>query len=628
MSGIMDKVSIKQKLIAMCAVSLLAVIVMLILKITFNAQLEQVQQALSTNLEINNRMLQLRRNEKDFLARNDLKYVKAFEQNHQQMLQLTLELKEKGEAIEFEGLKSIENMIPIFREYLNGFKQLESLKVELGLTPTSGLYGSLRDAVHQAEENIKSQNNSKLLADVLMLRRREKDFMLRFDEKYLEKFESDLNQFNVELNASGIGGSSLTAIRNSMDKYAQEFRTFAAKQKEIGLDSKSGQLGRLRENIHQSETLLDNTSKQLKAYIEEYISWANQLYIALTFIVIAVMMLLIYVIFRSVNDPIQKLTSTMKKVNKAKDLSIRCNMQGSHEISQLAMVFDEMMTSFCQVLEKIDQASEQVSSASNELSHINKTSAENISEQQNLIEQVATAMNQMTVSVQNVSQNILETSESADDAYQETSVGKQKVNDAVKSVDAMVEKMQKAKSVLDELDRDTDDVSKVLEVIRGVAEQTNLLALNAAIEAARAGEQGRGFAVVADEVRTLAGRTQESTEEINHIIERLQSNSKLAVSVMDQSKTQMDETVVQAKTAGSALDVVTQKVEQINNMSTQIASAAEEQNSVADDINAKIVHISDRAVMNTENSKQSSLAASKQAELAEELKQLVSQFKH
>ena len=628
MFSLLENFSIKQKLITMSLVALIAVVAMVMLKVAFNAKLSTMNEALETNLEIHNKMLELRRNEKDFLARNDEKYVKQYKENHQRLIGLTNQLRTLSDSIGFDDMSAINQMPTVFNQYQENFERISLLKLELGLTSTTGLYGSLRDAVHNAETSVKAQKDNQLLADILMLRRREKDFMLRLDPKYIDKFDEDFAKFNNHLNLSSINDSNKSGINASMQTYASEFKRFTKKYQEIGLDSKSGEMGAMRNNIHKSETLLATTSDKLKNFIDSHVESANRLYIILASSVISIMMLLIYMIYRSVNDPIQKLTRTMNKANEEKDLSVRSDMTGKHEIAQLAKVFDSMMQSFCSVLERIDQASEQVSAASNELSQINKTSTDNIRDQQHLIEQVATAMNEMTVSVQEVSRNIVDTSNSADDAYQETNVGKMKVEDAVRSVDSMVIQMQKAKEVLDELDKDSDDVSKVLEVIRGVAEQTNLLALNAAIEAARAGEQGRGFAVVADEVRTLAGRTQQSTEEINHIIERLQSNSKLAVSVMDQSKSQMDDTVEQAKKAGSALDIVTEKVDQINNMSTQIASAAEQQNAVAEDINQKIVHINDAAVQNTTNAEQTAIASETQAKLAEELKVLVGQFKH
>jgi len=628
MDKLLDKFSIKQKLIGMSLVAFIGVLMMVALKITFNNKLTTMNRTLETTLSINNKMLELRRNEKDFLARNDMKYDEKFSDNHAQLISLTDSLSALIDEIGFDEKQAASQLKSVFNDYRASFANIVRLKNEIGLTPKTGAYGSLRSAVHEAEEQVKAQNDWQLLADILMLRRREKDFMLRWDLKYLDSFEKDFITFSQTLNQSSISGSVKSNINGAMQNYATEFRNFVAKSQQLGLDSKSGEMGKLRGTIHQSETILDEKTQKLKQFITTEISSANQSYIVIASIIVGLMMLMIYICYKSVYEPLRILTKTMRDASNNSDLSIRCHMSGNHEIAQLAAVFDAMMKSFCEVLEQIDRASEQVSSASNELSHINETSADNLREQQHLIEQVATAMNEMTVSVQEVARNIADTSDSADEAYTETSSGKETVNEAVNSVEVLVEQIQKAKSVLDELDKDSEDVSKVLEVIRGVAEQTNLLALNAAIEAARAGEQGRGFAVVADEVRTLAGRTQESTEEINHIIERLQSNSKLAVEVMEKSQSQVNDTVKQAQTAGETLGSVLGRVEEINNMSTQIATAAEEQNSVAEDINQKIVHINDRASQNTANSEQTSVASGEQARLAAELKDLVGRFKH
>jgi methyl-accepting chemotaxis protein len=628
MGKFLENFSIKQKLIAMSVTALVGVLLMLTLRISFDASLTIMNDTQISVLEINNNMLLLRRNEKDFLARNNEKYIDKYDNNHKLLLLKTSQLEQLINKIDFPQKNTAKSLEKVFNDYQKRFSEVVNIKKELGLTPKLGLYGKLRDAVHDAEVAVKAQNNNQLLADILMLRRREKDFMLRMDVKYIASFDQDFLKFKESLEASAISVQQKSNIAVLMKSYSDSFHLFAERSKSLGLSSELGVFGQMRKAIHQSEDLLQSSTDKLQSFIEDQRQAANQLYIFLSVSVIFLMMGLIYLVFRSINQPLQVLTESMNRANSEKDLGVRVNMSGKHEIAQLANVFDKMMISFCHVLDKIDQSSEQVSAASNELSHINKSSADNIKEQQFLIEQVAAAMNQMTVSVQDVSRNIAETSESADDAYQETNLGKQKVSDAMSSVQVLVDKIQEGRKVLEELDKDSDDVSKVLEVIRGVAEQTNLLALNAAIEAARAGEQGRGFAVVADEVRTLAGRTQESTQEINQIIERLQSNSKLAVEVMQQSQSHVTQTYDQAQTAGTALDIVTNKVEQINNMSTQIASAASEQYLAAEEINKKIVDINDRAISNTANSEQTSIASNDQSRLSDELKQLVHQFKH
>ncbi len=628
MNVFLSKFSIKQKLITMSLVALMGVVLMIVLKLSFDSEITLMHQTQFSIQKVNNSMLLLRRNEKDFLAQKDAKYIDKFTANFQKLSIETKHLNNLIDQINFPEQSSIDELSNVFEKYHNTFNQIATLNREMGLTPKTGIYGQLRQSVHEAESAVKELKNWKLTAGILMLRRREKDFMLRHQEKYLDKFEKDYSQLSTDLEGSSLSPDEKSTIDKKLMDYKQSFNKLSEASIRLGLNVKSGKSGEMRSAIHQSEQLLADVSEKLKLFIADKTYSINQTYIILATTLISLMMLLIIIVYKSVNGPIQSLTRSMNRANDENNLSIRSNMPGNHEIAQLASVFDKMMNSFSTVLNKIDHASEQVSASSSNLSKINHTSAENITEQQALIEQVATAMNEMTVSVQEVSNNIEDTSNSADDAFKETNIGKERVTSAVNSVEILVDKIQQAKNVLDELDRDSDDVSKVMEVIRGVAEQTNLLALNAAIEAARAGEQGRGFAVVADEVRTLAGRTQQSTEEINQIIERLQSNSKEAVQVMEQSQDQVKETVSQAQIAGKALDVVTDKVNQINNMSTQIASAAVEQNAVADDINQKIVNINDRAVSNTQYSRESSEASNAQAILSKELKELVNQFKY
>ena len=243
------------------------------------------------------------------------------------------------------------------------------------------------------------------------------------------------------------------------------------------------------------------------------------------------------------------------------------------------------------------------------------------------IAQVAAAVNQMSSTVQEVANNVATAATDAGSADQEANAGKQVVAETMHSIRALARDIQRASDVISQLQKESENIGSVLDVIRGIAEQTNLLALNAAIEAARAGEQGRGFAVVADEVRTLASRTQSSTEEIHAMIERLQSGARDAVAVMEQGRRQAEDSVVQAEKAGTSLAEITRAVSVIKDMTNQIAVASREQSQVTGEINRSIGSISEVANSTAEGSKVNLQHCQSMVDLARSVEALVTQFR-
>jgi len=308
------------------------------------------------------------------------------------------------------------------------------------------------------------------------------------------------------------------------------------------------------------------------------------------------------------------------------DLTHDLDLEGADEKSLLAAI-GRMQGQLRHIMSDISSYSEQVASAATELSQINEGTEAGIQNQTDQLNHAATAVNEMSSTAIEVARNAQEAAGAANRTNDEARHGQKAVRDTIYSVEELDLEIQNTSSIINELKTDSDQIGQVLTVIENIAEQTNLLALNAAIEAARAGESGRGFSVVADEVRTLASRTQESTKQIQDVIVRLQSAAERSVKAMEISQKKADSSRDKANLAGSSLEQITEAATVINDMVHQIASATEEQTAATKEITENIHAVADVASQTAESVSQSAEASESLAGLAEKLQELVRQFR-
>ena len=419
-----------------------------------------------------------------------------------------------------------------------------------------------------------------------------------------EQYTTNLQQASV----------SLQAYRAAVSQYRDSQVANAAAMKKMG---EQGDILVDRSNkLTASQTIVRDTEA---AHAKDLLLLATSL--ALIFGLVAA-----WVITRQITLPLNQTLLVAERVASG-DLSHNLNSERQDELGQLQRAMQSMTVGLRELIGGISDGVTQIASAAEQLSAVTEQTSAGVNSQKVETDQVATAMNEMAATVQEVARNAEEASEAALVADQQAREGDKVVGEAIAQIERLATEVGNSTEAMGHLQRESDKIGSVLDVIKSVAQQTNLLALNAAIEAARAGEAGRGFAVVADEVRSLAQRTQKSTEEIEALIVGLQSGTQQVATIMDNSRGLTDSSVELTRRAGSALANITRTVSTIQAMNSQIATAAEQQSAVAEEINRSVLNVRDISEQTSSASEETAASSAELARLGIYLQTLVGRFR-
>jgi methyl-accepting chemotaxis protein len=443
---------------------------------------------------------------------------------------------------------------------------------------------------------------------------------------YLTDFNAAINKA-IEQNKQG---ESQKKIANSVSQASSVSNSMSAMFQTI-LEQAAEKVGTASTGVREATGNVKESATKVLASSDAVVLQSAQLKATLysiTLISVVISILVGFFLARSIVRPIKRLQSVIQSIEKENDLTRRVNYTGTDEVGAIGVAFNSMVDKFSSIISNVHQATESLAHAAEESAVISEKTNSNSDRLHQETDMVATATTEMAVTVKGINQNTDDAVRQVTDAQHACQEGQEVLSRTLNAIEALTDEIQQSREVIQTLAKNSQEIGTVLDVIRAIAEQTNLLALNAAIEAARAGEQGRGFAVVADEVRSLAQRTGDSTTEIRRMIESLQGGAREAVAHIDSSNQQAIRTIEQSGKTRSAIEAILGSVNSIYQTSQQISNATEEQAAAAESIDKSIVTISHLTAEVADAAAHTHTSSEELAALVNQLNALISQFKH
>ena len=615
-----NHLSIKAKHNLIVAVTLVGLIVLGLITSVQLTSIEQLGEVRQDIADVEQGVLTLRRHEKDFLTRLDPSYLDKHASTasilNESLTKLRADMQTQGMNV--SGVDGLQQSV---NDYVASFNSLATLRTDAGLTPKTGLYGSLRDAVHQVEESLKAGGDYELLYQMLMLRRHEKDFMLRLDTKYVDRFTQRIDDTVPMLRERGFNASVPL-----MQKYRKDFLSLADKLKEIGLTADSGVSGEMRQSIRESETSLETMATAAQTEASQLLSSTYQALFITFALIIAIIFAITKLISNSICKPVISITERIQHISKDLDLSQTVAHGSTDELGQMSTSFNHLITSLRETIDQVLRSSTTVDETAIALRSITTSLNTVTDEQEQELQSAVTCIDEMSQTVHQVARNASDAADAVTSVGKDISEGKKIADEARDAIQSLSNDITNTSAAAQQLQKDSESIAEILGVINGIAEQTNLLALNAAIEAARAGEQGRGFAVVADEVRTLASRTQESTESIRSTLEQFRSGTTQVVDTVERSQAQSTFGIEKTTESAAILDRISEVMLSINDVNTQVATASEQQSQVAAEISQNIHKINGLTQRCSEEASKAEHEGNVLSGLSKELAQKISRF--